>query len=638
MLVANFSPLLCLAEINLIFISRAAQKNISARQSVPMKKSAVHKILARLTRVFGLSTLIFIFIFESVGPALAAVPVYVVNQDAGTKFETSLESFMADLFNTLANRQEDFTASFELTKIEKAREDVNKLYQESLKELQDFGLAYDIADKKLAGAEGAGSNGAAPTISPLKGPRIIHDPFEFIFGEPVNRGRAFAACYINYLIWDQQDFLFGNNGADPKSTYAVKNPYSTSESIENLRNLKKELGVLNHYGDWYQYGSGIENEDPFIAGLFDDQNFNRVKPICERVFEITRGENIETATKDVELHDIDINSAQGQILIRQLMNLPTLDKSLVNRNDVRFEELQKMTLPANSLESVREGAKTQIDRIVNEAKQVRQLEYLAGQGLRPEYLYVTDTQGSVDPGLFFWNTNSFAMNTEYVISPAVILLQKMQAATQAQFDLAGQGFVYLDPQAEPQGTPKTILDRYRVASNSGETNPANANNTRGVCNTNPDGTNFCTLIDAWLKPSAKFRSAPDQRLISPDAASTAPVEDRVGSGLPAPFEDDSPTVSLGYNYKLQDYNYFAPTRPRRDVYDNLGDPKIGVDFSTNDWFDRVLELYESKRYDINNPSTYYPNISDWQCVIKIWMIQKATDTGIFNPFDISACR
>src|SRR3990167_1734026 len=91
MLVANFSPLLCLAEINLIFISRAAQKNISARQSVPMKKSAVHKILARLTRVFGLSTLIFIFIFESVGPALAAVPVYVVNQDAGTKFETSLE-------------------------------------------------------------------------------------------------------------------------------------------------------------------------------------------------------------------------------------------------------------------------------------------------------------------------------------------------------------------------------------------------------------------------------------------------------------------------------------------------------------------------------------------------------------------
>ncbi|HLF67032.1 MAG TPA: hypothetical protein VI522_05375, partial [Gammaproteobacteria bacterium] len=75
-----------------------------------------------------------------------------------------------------------------------------------------------------------------------------------------------------------------------------------------------------------------------------------------------------------------------------------------------------------------------------------------------------------------------------------------------------------------------------------------------------------------------------------------------------------------------------------DVYDNLGDPKIGVDFSTNDWFDRVLELYESKRYDINNPSTYYPNISDWQCVIKIWMIQKATDTGIFNPFDISACR
>src|SRR3989344_4397590 len=76
--------------------------------------------------------------------AHAAVPVWVVQIDAGTDYERSLERFLFDLFNTLQRRQEDFTAAFELQKIEKAREDVNKLFQETQEELQNAGLMLDV--------------------------------------------------------------------------------------------------------------------------------------------------------------------------------------------------------------------------------------------------------------------------------------------------------------------------------------------------------------------------------------------------------------------------------------------------------------------------------------------------------------
>ena len=587
-----------------------------------MHKTLGSQFVTRFMRVFSIYGFIFSLALQAPLIATAAVPVFVVNQPPGIT-ETSLEAFMSDLFDTLANRQEDFTAAFELTKIEKAREDVNKLYQETLKELQDYGLAYAARDPKT---------GAAPMVSPLKGPRVINDPFEYIFGEPVQKARAYAACYINYLIWDQQGELDVNADGDTSDTTPNENPkttYSSTDSasvtaqrqssVNNLVALKREFGILMHYGHWYQEGSGgasLSQEDPFIGNLFDHDPPTggrlRAKPVCDRVFEITRSENMITARKDVSLNKVNPDTTLGESYIRKLVGLPTLSSTLVNRKDVRSEELVQSTLNStNSLQGIRTAVSAGMDRIINETKAIRSLTYLAGQGLRPEYLYNVETLPSSGCTIFnFWDCftpdNSYFVNTEYIISPAVILLQKMQAATQAQYDLAGQGFIYLNADDISGTADNTIRSKYRVSTN------ATSTAERTICNNETDGTDTCLTISPWLKPVSVFRSAPN-----PGTGYVGPSTG--GSGLPAPWEDNSSIVRPGYNYNVRDYNYFSinedSTWRGAPVNDNLGSKRLGSDYATNDWYDRVLEMYESK-YSTS------PTLGDWTCYVKTWMLEK----------------
>ncbi len=587
-------------------------------------------------RIFGVFGCVISLALQTPLTTFAAVPVYVVNQPPGIT-ETSLEAFMADLFNTLANRQEDFTAAFELTKIEKAREDVNKLYQETLKELQDFGLAYNVTDRKT---------NEVPMVSPLKGPRIINDPFEYIFGEPIQKARAYAACYINFVIWDQQGELDVNGDGDntdailaalddgdsaraderPKSTYStVPNSSSAAQkrtsSIQNLRELRKEFGILNTYGNWYQT-SNLKEEDPFIANLFLDTSKDRVEGICNRVFEITRTHNIRTAYKAVDLHGVNPSSPKGEGYIRQLVGLPTLSKSLLNRNDVRSEELVHNALNStNSLQGVRAAVRAGMEQIINETKAIRSLQFVAGQGIRPEYLYTVESSDTECTFLFLGcePDNTFLMNTEYVISPAVILLQKMQAATQAQYDIAGQGFLYIDPE-NTSSDANTARSRYRVSTNRSATSTTGE---RGVCNNETDGSDTCFLVSPWLKPNVGFRSAPNALYLEPADGIT---------GLPAAWEDETSSLSLGYNYNVRDYNYSGTSTSRIVARDNLGNYRLGSDYATNDWYDRVLEMYETK-YD--NGDSLYPDapiLKDWACYIRTWMKEKVIDNDDIRYF------
>src|SRR3989338_1738204 len=123
----------------------------------------------------------------------AAVPVIVFgeyledlyNIHENTDMELSLEKFMMNLFNTFATRQEEFTKTFELAKIEKAREDVNKLNFEVQRELTGQGVIIEAKDPVT---------NQKYTIK--KEGRIITNPDDFFFEEPLQKARDFTYCYL----------------------------------------------------------------------------------------------------------------------------------------------------------------------------------------------------------------------------------------------------------------------------------------------------------------------------------------------------------------------------------------------------------------------------------------------------------
>src|SRR3989344_2438188 len=177
-----------------------------------MKINPKKKFVSRLSRGFVVSALIFSLFLQTMPAAFAAVPVYVVQQDAGTSYELSLETFMFNLFNKLASRQEDFTASFELTKIEKAREDTNKLFQESMKELQNYGAVLGGINEDWTTKSSTGPGASNDyELSALKGSRIITDPYDYLFNEPLAAGRITGICYYLSVIADQRGWLFSNS-------------------------------------------------------------------------------------------------------------------------------------------------------------------------------------------------------------------------------------------------------------------------------------------------------------------------------------------------------------------------------------------------------------------------------------------
>src|SRR3990167_5093835 len=91
--------------------------------------------------------------------AQASVPVWVTNFDECTEFQQRMENFEYSLHSTLLQKQLDTEASRELARVEKARNDVNrlvasvydelrttqiKLTDENAKILQSMGIAVKI--------------------------------------------------------------------------------------------------------------------------------------------------------------------------------------------------------------------------------------------------------------------------------------------------------------------------------------------------------------------------------------------------------------------------------------------------------------------------------------------------------------
>ena len=646
--------------------------------------------IRKAARRAGRVSVVLVTLFSMLAPLFtyAAVPTYVVEFELNTKFERSLERFLFDLFNTLQRRDEDFTAAFELQKIEKAREDTAKLFQETQQELQGFGYALStqtttdyVRDPRLTGQPGdceggTSDEGCPPTISPLKDSRIVHDPYQYLFGDARTKAQLYAYCFFNYLAWDQQGLLDDRYPwlTDPvwnltKSTYNADGDLPPGEaeeaSVNTLLERRNRLVVQVARGNYYQ----LNNPLHFIYGDTSEAQISVVEPRCRQVMYIVGAESPVTAEQKVNVW-IALQTQSGlpptpnQIndFRRTILDLPSLNRGLINlpvATGANWVERSIAWDEVNRIDGVTQIAMSQMAKIVDETEREREATYIAGQGIRPEQLYEThvDQSGSSTPPA------QFDVNTEYIISPAVMLLQKMQAATQAQFDLAGQGFLYLDAES----TPEEVLGAYNLATTAGN------EEERRICN----NAGACQLLDAWLKPVASFRSTttiglgetaagitsvplrigPSEPGLNDVVISGTVRSPLLGSGLPAPWEDEGSYVNIASEktvasgsivdrrytvarYLVEKLNVFLNPGanlaqdefdvPTPNGQDQIGSRLLGLDYPLNDWYDRVTEMYEAGIGQNSAGESLRPDrsrqftVRDWQCYVGSWFSRQVT--------------
>jgi hypothetical protein len=219
------------------------------------------------------------------------------------------------------------------------------------------------------------------------------------------------------------------------------------------------------------------------------------------------------------------------------------------------------------------------------------VQYIAGQGIRPEkYLIgITDVkEGTSDQKcgnryfdfanglhtldsyckendiLYFgrslnmnynkdnnaYSNKTFWFDTENITSPAIILLQKMAAAAQAQFNLAQQAYKY-------------------PADNS-TTSTSTIRNTSGDCDNNKE---FCEEI-TFDKPTI--------------------------NELPAPWEDDNDYAKLPQEY-IDDWTGTHP--------DDIGDI-YGAGYYLNSWYKDITQMYLQK----DEEDTFIRTLKNWFCI------------------------
>lgn len=434
--------------------------------------------------------IIALMIFAS--PALARVPVIpgrdgeesfinriqevtnvgAVHQiDANTSLETSLERFFFTLFNAFTQREENFLLSFELGKIEKAREDVNKLMYEAYRELNPEALQLQLGTEetkqilKSQGISTAAIDSATglPVTIKLEG-RIITNIDDFLEEEPIQKARDYVYCALapwKHFPLDPEDadYCKDNNltigaedevicGGEPKTCEIIKRKRCNTENVcvlmaeegkqcpsdkrrdEFKERLLMEIHRKHKFLDtappesWYT----PDRCQLILEGLSCDQQEKSKCPLPKPGPELTKNYDLIQDEPTIDL-------------------APSTDRVL-SWNDY----IQLASNPSNSPLALLEKIRQNAERIITEYRTNRQVQYIAGQGLRPEKYLIgfpdkTTAQKEEDKKKFGrelkgYTGQYFFFDTENVISPAVILQNKLAAATQAQFDLAQMAFKY----------------------------------------------------------------------------------------------------------------------------------------------------------------------------------------------------
>lgn len=491
--------------------------------------------------------------------------------------------YQYNLFNTFFTRQQDFIKTFELQRIEKAREDVNKLIFEVETELVDQGTIIR-QDDPVTGA---------PYVIKKPG-RIVHNVDDLIYEEPIQKARDYTYCYFGGDLSDT-DALDG-------SPWIIF-PFGASDAQSIVIQRKIRDRVLASIQRGAKHRVTAPPETWYTQSL------------CTQIL----------ASFPVRSECFD--SPSGCATIGDVENLPTLDRSLerikAGRSYFTMDEfLEHATNPNNTPEGVYLLVLRRVESIIAEFRNLRQLEYLAGQGVRSEKVLI----GKEDPGSAGSGTGNFYFfDTEYVISPAIVLLQKMQAAAQSQFDLAQNAYVDL-----PSSTDSDTLTAYNLRLGA------------DIPITDSRGETVVTA-PGWLKPNPALDTLKFRTTTDPSLATTL-------TGLPAPWEDTSRynLLQLTEEGKVKSYNprrYMVPPDSVRISGSNpltyMGNinrdapPPLRDDphlqralFPSYRWFIDVTEMYEfASRYGIKNFRDGISASVGWNFLIQKWFGRELEGAG-----------
>lgn len=434
----------------------------------------------------------------------AAVPTAVVRFEAGTAYEQSLEgfissfttSFFSTFFGALQQRNEDFQKTFELGKIEAAREDVNKLTFDTLRELKEgalggvvvgkpseaqavikgmgFRTPPEIAESGFQCASGAYINNQCLVVK--REGRIVTNVDHYLYEEPIQKARDYVNCYYNLLEWRQ-----ANDGFATYSILSSPDPVSPSPTHVRDSILQLDLQKISVLADLQRTERGLQNSPPiswYRGGDVSQINWDSIKDSAAE-----RDKLIDINKCEIILRNITCRDATGCFNASRLSDLfaydpeeggPYRNLQFIEQNylqqgfdagflDAPPRDLLKPDLPTvkvnvgtspqwdwrlidesrnpmNTLSGLREKVSATVQRIIAETHESRKAQFIAGRGVRPETYLI----GFPDAHAKAENLRGkyYFIDTENIISPSFILLAKVQAAIQAQFDLAQKAYKY----------------------------------------------------------------------------------------------------------------------------------------------------------------------------------------------------
>lgn len=478
----------------------------------------------------------------------AAVPTYVVEMDAETKFEKSLERFMFELFTKLSQKEEDFIKAFELAKIEKAREDVNKLLLQVEKEVKEGNV--DL-DEQTIGKD---------SVKLRKAPRVIEDVDAFLFEEPTQKARDFLYCYLH----PQRDFPLGDDiGAYCKHVLGVVDPndsekcnaeivckavgawdpgYPTDPSDDKCATAAdwdsktgeyKKVGATTKICDVLAEKNKIcpsreirDNLRTSIVNAIQRRNMADIPPeqwynnplVCDTVFRMMLCDKNNQACRQKIEPSIGVSLA----FQRRQFSLGELINTAENEN--------------NSIDKLQQAMVSAVQGIIETYQQIRLAQYQAGQGVRGEkFLFGFKCRGGdpKNPKQYPGKCPSdfYYLDVEQTLSPGIFLVNKVAAASQAMFDLARMGFKLPSVGANLEST------RF-------ETIPLSIREVKAPTKTSSESpTRVVATLPDWLRVNEsqlKFEGA------------TVPFKKLTYPALVAPWEDKQNYTKIPDTYNAPD--------------------------------------------------------------------------------------
>lgn len=292
--------------------------------------------------------------------------------------------------------------------------------------------------------------------------RIITNPDDFIFEEPAQKARDFVMCYLG--PW--RHFPFANKEQVTPENCRKNNIPQEQCSVRALSAIKRD-----------------QMKAAFLFQIARKLKYTEISPPeqwytearCEKILARLECPDILGYEKTAPIGGGRIIANRSQACsYKAINNMATLAEA-PGKESLLVDLVEAATRAENTFAGVWNKVQENIDKIIQDYEKLRIAQYIAGQGIRPEkYLigYQSYTPEEYEKLKKAWEQGGtfeheegpppvrgattisplaeveqvnptgdwYYYDTEDIISPAVILLNKIAAATQAEFDMARDAF------------------------------------------------------------------------------------------------------------------------------------------------------------------------------------------------------